>query len=124
MLATRDNLSLIRGILDPMLDSGDIRHLVERLAEDVEFSAPTEAGHGKTAVADYFDAIGELATFWRVRYASSGHRVAAMVEEQFTVVPGAIGADSRFTLLFDVHGGLITRLRVVEGRPSAPYLET
>ena len=122
MLATRDNLSLIRGILDQMLDSGDIRFLVSRLADDVEFSAPTEAGRGKAAVADYFDAIGPVATFWRVRYAWSGARVAAMVEESFTVIPGALGADSRFTLLFDVHGGVITRLRVVDEHPSAPYL--
>jgi len=122
VLATRDNLSLIRGILDRMLESGDVRHLVNRLAEDVDFSAPTEAGRGKAAVAEYFDAIGPVASFWRVRYAWSGHRVAAMVEESFTVIPGAIGADSRFTLLFDVHGGLITRLRVVEEHPSAPYL--
>jgi hypothetical protein len=105
-----------------MLESGDVRHLINRLAEDVEFSAPTETGRGKTAVSDYFDAIGPVVGFWRVRYASSGHRVAAMVEEAFTVRPGAIGADSRFTLLFDVHGGLITRLRVVEEHPSAPYL--
>jgi hypothetical protein len=122
VLATRDNLSLIRGILDRMLQSGDVGHLVNRLAEDVEFSAPTEAGHGRAAVADYFEAIGPLAGFWRVRYAWSGPRVAAMVEESFTVVPGTINADSRFTLLFDVHGGLITRLRVVEEHPSAPYL--
>jgi len=122
VLATSDNLSLIRGILDRMLDSGDTRHLVNRLAEDVEFSAPAETGQGKAAVANYFNAIGPLATFWRVRYAWSGSRVAAMVEEQFTVVPGAIGADSRFTLVFDVHGGLITRLRVVEEQPNAPYL--
>ena len=122
MLATRDNLSLIRGVLDRMLESGDVGHLMSRLAEDVEFSAPSEAGWGKAAVADYFIAIGPVASFWRVRYAWSGPRVAAMVEERFTVVPGAIGADSRFTLLFDVHGGLITRLRVVEEYPSAPYL--
>jgi hypothetical protein len=122
VLATRDNLSLIRGILERMLESGDVRHLVNRLADNVEFSAPTEAGWGKAAVADYFDAIGPMAGFWQVRYAWSGPRVAVMVEESFTVVPGALGADSRFTLLFDVHGGLITRLRVVEEHPSAPYL--
>jgi len=122
VLATRDNLSLIRCVLDRMLESGDVRHLINRLAEDVDFSAPTEAGRGKAAVAEYFDAVGVLASFWRVRYAWSGPRVAAMVEESFTMVPGAIGADSRFTLLFDVHGGLITRLRVVEEHPSAPYL--
>jgi len=122
VLAANDNLSLIRGILDRMLDSGDIRHLVNRLADDVVFSAPGEAGHGRAAVADYFDAIGPVATFWRVRYAWSGPRVAALVEESFTVVPGAISADSRFTLLFDVHGGVITRLRVVDEQPSAPYL--
>ncbi|HET9726039.1 MAG TPA: nuclear transport factor 2 family protein [Gemmatimonadales bacterium] len=122
MIAANDNLSLIRGILDRMLDSGDIRYLVNRLADDVVFSAPGEAGHGRTAVADYFDAIGPVATFWRVRYAWSGTRVAALVEERFTVVPGAISADSRFTLLFDVHGGVITRLRVVDEQPSAPYL--
>src|SRR5690348_10952117 len=51
VLATRDNLSLIRGSLDRMLESGDVRHLVGRLADDVEFSAPTEAGRGKAAVA-------------------------------------------------------------------------
>jgi hypothetical protein len=122
VLTTIDNLSLIRGILDRMLESGDVGHLVHRLADNVEFSAPTEAGRGRTAVADYFDAIGPLASFWRVRYAWSGSRVAAMVEESFTVIPGAINAASRFTLLFDVHGGLITRLRVVEEHPSAPYL--
>lgn len=122
MLATRDNLSLIRGVLDGMLESGDVGGLVHRLAEDVEFSAPTGGGRGKAVVADYFDAIGPVTGFWQVRYAWSGARVAAMVEERFTVLPCAIRADSQFTLLFDVQGGLITRLRVVEEHLSAPYL--
>ena len=124
MLVATDNLALVKGILDRMLASGDIQPLLDGLAEDVTFTvAPPHRspdpyqGTGKAAVLDYFVALGDLVTFWRVRYSWGGARVVVRVEESFTIEPGGLAAHSELALLFELRDGLITRLLVVEDPP-------
>ena len=79
-------------------------------------------GTGKAAVLDYFVALGDLVTFWRVRYSWGGARVVVRVEESFTLEPGGLEARSELALLFELRDGLITRLLVVEDPPLAGSL--
>jgi ketosteroid isomerase-like protein len=127
MPAAVDNLALVKGILDHMLSSGDLRPLLDGLADDVVFTVATPddgpdtyQGAGKAAVLDYFVNLGDLIAFWRVTYSSSGARVLVRGEESFTLQPGGLEAHSEFALLFDLRDGLITRLLVVEDPPVLP----
>ena len=101
MLVVTDNLALVKRILDRMLASGDIQPLLDGLSEDVVFTvAAPRGGHepypgaGKAAVLDYFAALGDLVTFWRVRYSWGDARVVVRVEESFTIDPGGLAAAS------------------------------
>ena len=125
MLVATDNLALVKGILERMLASGDIQPLLDGLAEDVRFTVATPHGSsdqyqgtGKAAVLDYFGALGDLVTFWRVQYSWGGGRVVVRVEESFTIEPGGLAAGSELALLFELGDGWITRLLVVEDPPS------
>jgi ketosteroid isomerase-like protein len=126
MLEVTDNLALVRSILDRMLASGDIQPLMDGLSEDVVFTvAAPHGGHepsqgaGKTAVLDYFAALGDLVTFWRVQYSWGDARVVVRVEESFTIEPGGLAAACELAVLFELRDGLITRLLVVEDPPAA-----
>jgi ketosteroid isomerase-like protein len=121
MSAAANNLALVKGILDRMLPSGDLRPLLDGLADDVVFTVATTddgtgtyQGAGKAAVLDYFAHVGDLFAFWRVTYSSSGARVVVRGEESFTLQPSGLEAHGEFALLFDLREGLITRLLVVE----------
>ena len=119
MLSTMDNLALVKEMLDRMLATGKVEPLLEALADDVAFTvtapeaSPCEAT-GKAAVREYFRAVGDLVTFWRVKYSWSGERVAVLAEECFTVAPCGLEAESHVALLFELRDGRIVRLLVVE----------
>lgn len=126
MLAVTHDLDLVRDILDRMLPSADLQPLLDHLADDVEFTvaAPdggshTHHGTGKAAVLAYFETLGDLITFWQVKYSWSGGRVVVLAEESFTIKPCDLTAQSELTLIFDVRDGLITRLLVAEDTPAA-----
>jgi ketosteroid isomerase-like protein len=121
MPAAVDNLALVKGILDRMLPSGDLRPLLDGLADDVVFTVATPEdgpdtyqGAGKAAVRDYFVNLVYLFAFWRVTYSSSGARVLVRGEESFILQPSGLEVHGEFALLFDLREGLITRLLVVE----------
>jgi ketosteroid isomerase-like protein len=121
MPAAADNLALVKGILDRMLPSGDLRPLLDGLADDVVLTVamPDDGpdacqGAGKAAVLDYFVSLVDWFAFWRVTYSSSGARVLVRGDERFTLRPSGLEAHSEFALLFDLRDGLITRLLVVE----------
>jgi ketosteroid isomerase-like protein len=122
MPVAADNLALVKGILDRMLPSGDLRPLLDGLADDVVFTVATTPDDGpdtcqvagKAAVLDYFVNLGDLIAFWRVTCSSSGTRVLVRGEESFTLQPGGLEAHGEFALLFDLSDGVITRLLVVE----------
>jgi ketosteroid isomerase-like protein len=122
MRVMTDNLALVKGIVDRMLLSGDLRPLLDGLAEDVALRVgPSDGGEhqaaGKAAVLDYFEPLGDLITFWRVRYSWRGARVVVLAEESFTIQPAGLAARSELALIFDVRDGLITRL-AIEENPS------
>jgi ketosteroid isomerase-like protein len=126
MPAVMDNLTIVQDILDRMLPTADLQPLLDHLADDVALtvaaphggSADTQEGRGKAAVLDYFATLGDLLTFWRVKYSWSGGRVVVMAEERFTIQPGGLAAQSELALIFDLRDGLITRLLVVEDPPA------
>jgi len=113
MLVVTDNLALVRSILDRMLASGDIQPLMDGLSEDVVFTVAAphggpepSQGAGKTAVLDYFAALGDLVTFWRVQYSWGDARVVVRIEESFTIEPGGLAAASELAVLFELRDGL------------------
>jgi ketosteroid isomerase-like protein len=120
-----DNMTVVKDILDRMLPSGDLRPLLDGLADDAVFAVAAPGGGpvmpestGKAAARDYFATLGDLVTFWRVKVSGNDARVMVQVEESFTVQPGGLPAHSEYALLFDLRDGLITRLLVVEGSPA------
>jgi len=129
MLSTIDNLALVKEMLDRVLTTGRVRPLLEGLAEDVAFTVtapdakPREAT-GKAAVREYFQTVGDLVTFWRVKYSRNGERVAVLAEESFTIEPGGLEAESHVALLFELRNGLIVRLLVVESPPVSASVGT
>src|SRR4051812_25377980 len=98
MLAAVDNLTLVKGILDGILQTGDLEGLLDGLAQDVVLTVATPDGTethhdgGKAAVLDYFENLVEWFAFWRVTYASSGPRVLVRGEESFTLQPSGLEA--------------------------------
>ena len=121
MPATTHNLALVKGILDGMIWSRDLRPLLDALADDVLFTLATrdgghhaDPGRGKAAIIDYLEPLGDLVTFWQVRYSWKGARVVVLAEERFTIQPCGLAAHSRFVLLFDLRDGRITRFGIVE----------
>src|SRR4051812_27291380 len=120
MPAAADNLALVKGILDRILPSGDLRPLLDGLADEVVLTVatpddgPDTYQAGRAGVLDYFENLVCLFAFWRVTYSSSGPRVIVRGEESFTLQPSGLEAHGEFALLFDLHDGLITRLLVVE----------
>jgi hypothetical protein len=126
MPAVMDNLALVQDILDRMLPEADLDPLLDHLADDVAFTvAAADAGpdgqeyRGKSAVHEYFAALGELLAFWRVKSSWSGSRVIVLAEERFIIQPCDIAAHGELALIFDLEEGLITRLMIVEDPPGS-----
>jgi ketosteroid isomerase-like protein len=124
MRVMTDNLAVVRGIVDRVLVSGDLRPLLDGLAEDVVFKVATPDGGpdeatGKAAVLDYFEPLGDLITFWQARYSWRGPRVLVLAEERFTIQPAGITVRSELALIFDLRDGVITRLSIVENASPA-----
>jgi ketosteroid isomerase-like protein len=119
MRVTTDNLALVKGIVNHVLVSGDLRPLLDGLAEDVVFrvagpdGGPNEAT-GRAAVLDYFEPLGDLITFWQATYSWQGERVLVEAEESFTILPAGLAVRSEVALMFDLRDGLITRLSIEE----------
>jgi len=117
-----DNLALVKGIVDRVLRSGDLGPLLDGLTDDVVFRVSTsddaeDEATGKAAVLEYLEPLGDLITFWSVRYSGRGARVVVHAEESFIIQPAGLAARSELALLFDLHNGLITRLSIVENPP-------
>jgi hypothetical protein len=121
-VATADNLALVKGILEPLIQSADLRPLLDGLADDVDFRVAAADRHldrstGKAAVLDYFEPLGDLVTFWRASYSMSGDRVVVVADESFIIQPFGLAARSELSLVFDLRDRLVTRLLVVENTP-------
>jgi ketosteroid isomerase-like protein len=117
------NLDAVRQAVDRLL-AQDPGALFALTADHVEFGVigpDTEFGgldRGRRHVEAYFDALGGIVTFWRVRCLAAGDQVLAVGRESFTTTAGLEGG-GEFVLVFELSDGLITRLLVVEDAGEA-----
>jgi ketosteroid isomerase-like protein len=118
--ASMENTIAVRGAVDQLL-AGNLRPLLELLAEDVELEvADGEGGarnhtdSGRAAVADYFTGLGGLPAFWQMDYTAAGEQVIAWGTERFTVDGCGLEGACEFALVFEIADGAISRLLVVE----------
>jgi ketosteroid isomerase-like protein len=126
-----DELTAVRGAVDCLV-SGALAPLIELLANDVEFEVASGGDApgcrkdlGRQAVADYFDALGDLPGFWQMdEYSAIGGRVIAWGDESFTVEGCGLEGGSEFALVFDLRHGRVTRLVVVEDLAFLPGWDT
>jgi ketosteroid isomerase-like protein len=121
-----DELTAVRGAVDCLV-SGALAPLIELLANDVEFEVASGGDvpgcrkrSGRQAVADYFDALGDLPAFWRMEYSAIDGRVIAWGDERFTVEGCGLEGGSEFALVFDLRHGRVARLLVVEDLAFLP----
>ena len=123
------NAAFIQRILDDAFATLDFRVLAAHLAEDVLFEVtPPDAGaevieaRGRDAVVDYFAALGDIVSFWRVRCYGDGERVVAVGAERFTVPRYGVTLGGEFALLLHVCGDRITRFLIIEDLSRSPAL--
>ena len=115
-----EDMIAVRRAVDRLLE-GDLGPLLDLLAEDVEFEVATEndgperrTAWGRTAVADYFGALGGVVAFWQLDYGSAPGQVIAWGKESFLVEPGGLEAACEFALVFELSADRVGRLLVVE----------
>jgi hypothetical protein len=115
-----DNIAVVKRVVEGIL-AEDLEPALDLLAGDVRFKVaiPGEMpicfeDSGKQGVIDYFKALGGIVTFWQVEFLGRDEHVIVLGNEGFTLKDAGITARSDFALIFDVHGGLITRFLVVE----------
>jgi ketosteroid isomerase-like protein len=122
------NATVIQRLFDDAFATLDFRDLAARLAEDVVFEVtpPGEAevieARGPDAVVDYFSALGDIVSFWKVRCYGEGERVVAVGAERFTI-PRGVTLGGEFAMLLHVCGDRITRFFIIEDLSRSPELE-
>ena len=122
-----DDMTAVRRAVDRLL-AGALGPMLDLLAEDVEFEVASggdvpgcRTDWGKQPVADYFTALGGLVAFWQVDYTATGGQVVAWGKESFTVEHCGLEGGCEFALVFDLSGGRITRLLVIEDLRSCVW---
>jgi ketosteroid isomerase-like protein len=122
------NATFIQRLFDDAFATLDFRELAAHLAEDVVFEVTppgeadvVEAG-GPDAVVDYFTALGDIVSFWKVRCYGEGERVVAVGAERFTI-PRGVTLGGEFAMLLHVCGDRITRFFIIEDLSRSPELE-
>jgi ketosteroid isomerase-like protein len=115
------NIALVRSLVERILLAEDLQPVLHLLADDVEFTVAVpdglSRGHqeaGKDAVIEYFNELGDIVTFWRVKFFDRGEHVVVVGNEGFAIQHTDITASAEFALVFEVCDGLITRLLVIE----------
>ena len=122
------NSAFIQRVLDDAFATLDFSALAARLADDVVFEVtpPGEAdvveARGPDAVVNYFTALGDIVSFWKVRCYGEGERVVAVGAERFTI-PRGVTLGGEFAMLFHVCGDRITRFFIIEDLSRSPELE-
>jgi len=123
-----DDLTAVRRAVDRLL-GGSSSELLDLLADEVELDvtpggrmASRSRGSGKQTVADYFAALGALVAFWQVEYTARGRRVIVQGTEAFTIQPLGLEGACEFALMFELSGGLVSRLQVIEDTRSSLHL--
>jgi ketosteroid isomerase-like protein len=122
------NATFIQRLLDDAFATLDFRDLAAHLAEDVvfEITPPGEGdvieARGPDEIVDYFTALGDIVSFWKVRCYGEGERVVAVGAEQFTI-PRGVTLGGEFAMLLHVCGDRITRFFIIEDLSRSPELE-
>lgn len=119
-----DDMIAVRRAVDQLLD-GRLGPLLGLVADDVELEVTGGGdvpgrwiGSGREAVADYFTALGAIPAFWQIDYGAADGQVIAWGKESFRIQGCALEGACEFALVFDLSGGRIARLEVVEDLPS------
>jgi hypothetical protein len=119
-----NDMAALRQAVDQLL-GGRLDPLVELLAENVEFDVAGggevprgRTGWGVPAVEEYFGALGELTAFWQIDYGAVDGQVIAWGRESFRIEGCGLEGECEFALVFDLAGGRIVRLQVVEDLPA------
>jgi hypothetical protein len=122
-----DDITAVRRAVDRLL-GGSAEELLDLLADEVELdvtgvgrtgSHPRDSG--KQAVADYFAALGGLVAFWQMEYSARGRKVIARGTETFTIEHLGLEGASEFALVFELSGGVVTHLQVIEDLRSSMH---
>ena len=116
-----DEMTAVRRAVDRLL-AGELAPLLDLLAEDVEFEVAgggDEPGLQARSRASrrwrtISRALGGLVAFWQMDYTARGEQVIAWGKESFTVEHCGLEGGCEFALVFDLSGGRITRLQVIE----------
>jgi ketosteroid isomerase-like protein len=122
------NATFIQRLFDDAFATLDFGDLAAHLADDVVFEVtpPGEAevveARGPDAVVDYFAALGDIVSFWKVRCYGEGERVVAVGAERFTI-PRGVTLGGEFAMLLHVCGDRITRFFIIEDLSRSPELE-
>ena len=72
---------------------------------------------------DYFTALGDIVSFWRVRCYDRRERVVAVGSERFTIPRHGVTLGGEFALLLHVCDGRITRFLIIEELTEPSALE-
>jgi ketosteroid isomerase-like protein len=114
-----NGIALVTRVVERIL-AQDLEAALDLIADDVAFVVTNPEGDpgrveasGKSAVADYFGALGAIVSFWRLTVEANGDRVLVLGDESF-VLNGVVEAGSDFEFVVDVEGGVIVRFEVVE----------
>jgi len=121
------HIVLVCRLVDRIL-AQDIGSALDCIAGDVELtivspergSSSPEIRTGREAVREYFDILGGIVGFWRVRIVPERDRVLLLGVESYTTTD-ELEAEVDFMLVFHVRDGLVRRMLVVEdlGRERA-----
>jgi hypothetical protein len=72
---------------------------------------------------DYFTALGDIVTFWRVRCYGDGDRVVGVGAERFTLPGYGVTLGGEFAFLLQICNRVITRFLIIEELSETPAVE-
>jgi hypothetical protein len=120
----------LQKVLDAAFATRDFRALADQLAEDVVFEVTPPNGlpvlpecRRKQDVVDYFTALGDIVTFWRVRCYGDGDRVVVVGAERFTLPGYGVTLGGEFAFLLQICNRVITRFLIIEQLSETPAVE-
>jgi ketosteroid isomerase-like protein len=125
-----NNMAVVDQVMDRILaqDLGSALHLmsadVELTLLPSESSEAAEMLRGREAVRGYFEALGAIITFWEVQLVPEGDQVLVLGRERYVTDRG-LESDAEFMLVYQLRGGVVGRIVVVESLAAeAPLLPT
>jgi hypothetical protein len=114
------DLMLVRRVMDHVLIE-DLEPVLDLLSDEVAVNVLRPGGgpgsfeqlSGKQAIHHYFERLGGIVTFWRLRFFDQESHVLVLGQERYTTTGGMESATD-FALVFQIREGVITELLIVE----------